>query len=933
MVKKLSCPNPNGRISVINTDNVPANGDVIRKHILHIVKSQQGGNEQGSDASGDSFLKFLEQDGVSFHNSMVDRITSQRPDSNGMVPRCEPVPAKALVIEDLRSDLPPSLSEPAIKKNFGVVVRKSVGQLGGDIALKLRVANATHTAIAHTMALSSLLLTDALSVADDKSAGPLLLKYLDSMFGAQILPGARKLYGLDETRAVYADWRKRLCHAHFGLSTFFITQNGAAKGGIRIAPTIRSLLCSRDGEAGVTASTVFSLAAILRFLTPSPTTSTPLDGVYIGWLDSAVRTKTFDLEKADRSVTYADGLRHNIVEGWYEFKCSCMVDSPSEGVNVPLTDVLGNLVTKEFLQPNEVEDVVIAYLVSKEGGDMNDLRKNPATSNDFKAMSCAVATLYARMLVGDQLLDLLKEMEDKCGVYESLGLGTPCQSLVDNPRFEHCDEQPLHYRISPVPDHSSLMSYTVGTSDINAIEHVVTSEVASAETIDLHTHLLPPSHGLLCLWGIDELLTYHYLVAEYFMTASPSISPELFYAKSKREQADLIWKALFKDRSPVSEACRGVLTTLQAFGLSRAIQNRDLEEVRKFYSSFRDDGLAGAERFSELVYRVAGVSYAIMTNIPFDANESQHWRPKKKVFTKQYRSALRVDPLLAGDRSTIEISLRASGYDVTLEGARQYLRDWIDTINPEYMMASTPHNFDWSSSNTGPLVGVKKLGVNEDALKEPFAFVDMTSKGVGIECEGEEDETASIIDESSDFLSEVLMAVCEEKDLPIALKIGAKRGVNPALLTAGDGIVAFASGEILARLCVRFPKVRFLATFLSRNNQHEACVLASKFRNLHIYGCWWFCNNPSMIHEITTMRVEMMGTAFTAQHSDARVLDQLIYKWSHSRSVIAAVLVKQYKALVKSGWFATRKEIRRDIKRLFGGSYEDFMAKSFTKME
>jgi hypothetical protein len=36
----------------------------------------------------------------------------------------------------------------------------------------------------------------------------------------------------------------------------------------------------------------------------------------------------------------------------------------------------------------------------------------------------------------------------------------------------------------------------------------VISEVASVQVIDLHTHLLPPSHGPLCLWGIDELLTY-----------------------------------------------------------------------------------------------------------------------------------------------------------------------------------------------------------------------------------------------------------------------------------------------------------------------------------------------------------------------------------------------------------------------------------------
>jgi hypothetical protein len=30
------------------------------------------------------------------------------------------------------------------------------------------------------------------------------------------------------------------------------------------------------------------------------------------------------------------------------------------------------------------------------------------------------------------------------------------------------------------------------------------------------------------------------------------------------------------------------------------------------------------------------------------------------------------------------------------------------------------------------------------------------------------------------------------------------------------------------------------------------------------------------------MRLEMLGSAFTSQHSDSRVLEHLVYKWSHS---------------------------------------------------
>lgn len=118
-----------------------------------------------------------------------------------------------------------------------------------------------------------------------------------------------------------------------------------------------------------------------------------------------------------------------------------------------------------------------------------------------------------------------------------------------------------------------------------------------------------------------------------------------------------------------------------------------------------------------------------------------------------------------------------------------------------------------------------------------------------------------------------------------------------------------------------------MATFLARVNQHELCVVANKFRNLHIYGCWWYCNNTSLVDEITRMRVEMLGSAFTAQHSDARVLDQLIYKWKDSKRTIGRVLADKYRDLLKSGWQLTTAEIRRDVWRYFGGAYEEFLDK------
>ena len=57
---------------------------------------------------------------------------------------------------------------------------------------------------------------------------------------------------------------------------------------------------------------------------------------------------------------------------------------------------------------------------------------------------------------------------------------------------------------------------------------------------------------------------------------------EKFWALSKTAQADLIWDALFLQHSPISESCRGVLTTLHALGLD--VKKRDLPALRRWFA-------------------------------------------------------------------------------------------------------------------------------------------------------------------------------------------------------------------------------------------------------------------------------------------------------------------------------------------------------------
>jgi hypothetical protein len=401
---------------------------------------------------------------------------------------------------------------------------------------------------------------------------------------------------------------------------------------------------------------------------------------------------------------------------------------------------------------------------------------------------------------------------------------------------------------------------------------------------------------------VDELLTYHYVVSEFFMVAPADLTHEAFFAKPKSEQADLIWQTLFIDRSPLSEAQIGVITTLKQFGLDELLARRDLVAIRAWFAA--QDPLEHTDR----VFELAKLRYVVMTNVPFDTREANCWvRPGATIdlasgefvnsedvlpqtfCARRFKTALRIDPLLKGDWGTISKCLMERGLPQDLDGARAFLRAWAKVYGAEYLMASTPADFLYGEGDTARQPGWPS---------------------------------------ATKLIDEVMVPVAAELDLPLALKLGAKRGMNPALnpCGGGDGVVVSDVGP-LEELCRRCPSVKFLATFLSRVSQHEVCVLSQKFRNLHIYGCWWYLNNPSMIDEITKMRLEMLGTAFTAQHSDSRVLDQLVYKWGHSRRVIAEALVQQYSRLELAGWPVTREQVGKDVHRLLGGSYEEFMAK------
>lgn len=413
---------------------------------------------------------------------------------------------------------------------------------------------------------------------------------------------------------------------------------------------------------------------------------------------------------------------------------------------------------------------------------------------------------------------------------------------------------------------------TVGQDEAQCRD-LVCRAVDETPVLDIHTHIYAPRFGPLLLWGIDELLTYHYVVAELFRVAP--LPYERFWAMPKSEQADYIWKHLFLERSPVSEACRGILTILHALGLDTA--RRDLDSFRRYFASTR------LEAYVEQVFRIANVKSVIMTNDPFDDLERPVWE-QGGAADARFQTALRMDPLLTAWPSASR-RLAGWGYPVRgdlgtgdIDGVRRFLEDWIGRMKPRYMAVS---------------------------LSPAFRFPDDGPCGRLIE--------------------QCILPTARQAGIPCALMIGVRRQVNPGLRLAGDG-VGVADVQALSELCMRYPDNRFLVTMLSRDNQHELCVTARKLPNLHVFGCWWFTNIPSIIEEMTRQRFELLGFSHTPQHSDARVLDQLVYKWSHSRAIIAKVLADKYADLARAGWQVSEAEIRRDVAALFGGTFEQFCA-------
>src|ERR1035437_460795 len=278
---------------------------------------------------------------------------------------------------------------------------------------------------------------------------------------------------------------------------------------------------------------------------------------------------------------------------------------------------------------------------------------------------------------------------------------------------------------------SVTLDKAVGTPALTAsqIGAAVEDVLRGTSFIDIHTHLFMPPLGQLGLWGIDNLVTYHYLEAELFR--SSNIRPEQYFALSRQEKAETIWHALFVENTPVSEAARGVIAVLKAFGLPTEASN--LGQARAFFEA------QSLESHIRNVFQISGISHAVMTNDPLDPEEAPRWLDGAEL-DPQFHPVLRLDRILNKWSAHWRI-LVSQGYQVNADASarslaevRRFLADWCKRMRPVYMAVSLPDTFQFP----------------EDSVR-------------------------------GKILGEAVLPACREFGIPLSLMIGVRYLVNPVL--------------------------------------------------------------------------------------------------------------------------------------------------------
>ena len=443
-------------------------------------------------------------------------------------------------------------------------------------------------------------------------------------------------------------------------------------------------------------------------------------------------------------------------------------------------------------------------------------------------------------------------------------------------------------------------------SEAPKLRRAVAQEVDACDAIDVHAHCFAHEYGPeLMLYGVDLLLTAGFgdeqhlacspdLVAQYLSVADDT--PDAFARLPSATQAERIREALFVRRSPISEACTGVVATLAALGLTKPLGARSLGGVRAWYAA------QGGARFNDKVMRLAKLKYVVTSHSPFFSARQLAASLHPPPPPPRYRAALEVNSLLEPlGWPKVLATLAAAGEPASFGGLTSLLERCVAALHSQYLSCSTPHTFAYDGGGADGRRAPESAAVDDiEAVKSLISRTPLDAVAPG----------------AATLLDQILLLLCRRHGIPLLLRMGTRRGMNASLRLAGDG-VGLACLDALGRLCAAHPTTKceaapppcpltrtpamlprvaeprplcchrplccyrppavaatspggaaaadghapgskpnqskppigtpldsrtrsFLVTVLNHSEQHEVAVLASRFPNVHLWGSWWY---------------------------------------------------------------------------------------------
>ena len=425
------------------------------------------------------------------------------------------------------------------------------------------------------------------------------------------------------------------------------------------------------------------------------------------------------------------------------------------------------------------------------------------------------------------------------------------------------------------------MSYSIAT--INEVNEKIWTIIHQTPTFDIHTQLFDLRFKPeLIKTGIDELLTTPELAAELFRHNPPSLNnpgQELtrneYESMPQRIKSEVVWHRLFLANTPLSESTRAVLTILGL--LQQDPKTRNLGAYRNFFNnSSRQQHISKIleqANINGLVTCYNPLSSAVQKAIKINSNSS-------KLYT-----ALDLSELVCNWKKSYE-KLTKTGFTVkrVLDKSvypivKNFLTQMIETSNAVYLYLNLPSESSLNSKNnyTAKLI-TKCIAPLSQQLGKPLAI-----------------------------------AFSDAKKAPTLNSLKMNQPLQ------------FSNLDFIQELSTKFPELKLMVTDSNYENQQNFILLAQSNPRLMPVLQSAQLTGKSNFTSLNRQSLELLGTSFIAHGRTARVYEELLSNWAHTRWMLGTILQERYTSLYRTGWRVTEQEIIREISAILSDNARKFI--------